>query len=154
MATDTSTTPGIEDALRTRLLDFEPLDGRATLRTRLAGRLYVNAAPDKAAYPYGVLRLKNRRSDRSMPGRELAELEVMLFGRPRTQGPEVEAAADLCDQAMLEYLDATHGLLGALAGLRNTMPPFATPADADVVQVVLTYTLILWPVFRTQYRDV
>jgi hypothetical protein len=160
--TDTSSTGGIEDALRTRLLSFQPLVGLDTLADVIGstvsgagsdGKLFWDEAPDDTTYPYGVLQLKNRRNTSDVPERTLVELEVMLFGRPRAQKATVEQAADLCEQAMLRYVDAMSGVLGCWGCLRNTLPVMTSPADREVVQVMLTFTLVVWPAYLTQYRD-
>jgi hypothetical protein len=43
--------------------------------------------------------------------------------------------------------------VAASTSTRNTLPPFKEPADADVVQVMLEYTLRVYPAYLTQYHD-
>lgn len=162
----TDSTSAIEVTLRQRLLTFTPLSGD-TLTTTLGvmdggngadGRLFWRRPPDNidaSAKPvrYGVLALKNRRRDAEQAERELAEFEVMLFARPDSQRAALEAAADVIEQAMLRYKDNSTGLMGVWAGLRNSLPPFPSPADRDVVQIQLVFTLVLWPAYKTQYHD-
>lgn len=151
----TTTTDLLETQLRNKLLDFVPLSG-ATLRARLGGgngRLWKDGAPDNAAYPFGVMRLINRLSRGEYNSeRETFDLELMLYGRPRTNAAAVEDAADVADQAMLRYKDASGGALTfSRARQRDTLPAFADPADREVVQVRLVYGLVVWSVLFTQY---
>jgi hypothetical protein len=168
----TETTVGLEAVLRTRLLEFVPLDGSGSVADELgatdggsgaAGKLFWNRAPDnidgRAAgstdpTAWGVLRLKNRRSGGDHGERDLMELEVMLYGRPTGQRALLEGIADRMDQAMLRYSDRSSGLVGTFPGrTRNTLPPFKEPAASDVVQVMLEYTLVVWPAYLIQYHD-
>jgi hypothetical protein len=169
VATDSTT--ALEAQLRTRLLTFEPLGGLTTVAAELGstesgagadGNLYWDRAPDNLdrtmaalSLPlrWGVLRLKNRRSDMENAEREVVELEVMLYGRPRNQKAVLEGVADRMDMAMRRYRDASSGFLGSIGKTRNTLPPFKEPADSDVVQIMLEYTLVLWPAYLTQYHD-
>lgn len=158
----TDSTSDLENAIRTRLLTFSPLAGLPladVLGTTVSGagsdgKLFWDAAPDNAGPRWGVLQLKNRRSDGDGQEKELAELELMLFARPRSQKATLEQCADLCDQAMLRYVDATSGVIGCWSRLRSTLPPFVSPADTEVVQIRCVYTLVLWPAYLCQYHDV
>lgn len=159
---DTETTTGLETALRSRLLTFEPLAG-SPLATVLGitesgagsdGKLFWDAAPDNIGPRWGILRLQNRRSSGDGWEQEVAELEITLFARPRSQKVTLELCADLCDQAMLRfrYTDAT-SVVGCWGRLRSTLPPFTGPADTEVVQIRLVYSLVFWLTYLTQYHD-
>lgn len=167
----TASTTALEATLKERLLTFEPLGGGATVADALGrtpsgsgqdGALYWERPPDNidqtlknAGLPlqWGVLRLTNRRASDENAEREVADLEVMLFGRPRSRKAALEGIADTMDQAMRRYRDAASGFLGCVGRTRTTLPPFAEPADNDVVQIMVTYTLVLWPAYLTQYHD-
>lgn len=167
----TESTTALEATLRTRLLEFEPLGGGGSVALELGstesgagqdGNLYWDRAPDNLdrlmsdlglPLRWGVLRLKNRRRSDENPERELAELEVMLYARPRSQKAALEGIADRMDQAMRRYRDMTSGVVACWGATRNTLPPFKEPADNDVVQIMLEYTLVLWPAYLTQYHD-
>lgn len=168
----TDSTTDLERTLRTRLLEFEPMGGLGTVASVLGatdggagsdGKLFWDRAPDnidaRAAGStdptvWGVLRLKNRRQSGDHGERELMELEVMLYGRPRSQKALLEGIADRMDQAMLRYSDRTSGLVGTFPGrTRNTLPPFKEPAASDVVQIMLEYTLVVWPAYLIQYHE-
>jgi hypothetical protein len=167
----TDSTTGLEAVLRTRLLTFEPLDGSGTVASALGstqtgagsdGNLYWDRAPDNLdrimaaqgdPLRWGVLRLKNRRTGGDGMERDMMELEVMLYGRPRSQKAALDGVADRMDQAMLRYTDAASGLVGAWGRTRQALPAFKEPADSDVVQIMLEYTLVVWPAYLTQYSD-
>ena len=83
----TESTTALEAQLRTRLLTFAPLGGESTVADEIGstetgsgadGKLYWDRAPDNidATSPirWGVLRLKNRRSDMENAEREVVEL--------------------------------------------------------------------------------
>lgn len=168
----TESTSDLETTLRNRLLEFVPLGDAGTVADALGatdggagsgGKLFWNRAPDNidgratgstAPTAWGVLRLKNRRLGGDHGERELMELEVMLYGRPQNQRALLEGIADRMDQAMLRYSDRTSGLVGTFPGrTRNTLPPFKEPAASDVVQIMLEYTLVVWPAYLIQYHD-
>ena len=164
MSTDSTT--ALEAQLRTRLLTFQPLGGLTTVVDELGatdggsgidGKLYWDRAPDDidrtTPIRWGVLRLKNWRDIPGQSEGRLCELEVMLYGRPRSQKATLEGVADRMDQAMVRYVDAVNGLVATSASKRNTLPPFREPADADVVQIMLEYTLRVYPASLTQYHD-
>ncbi len=162
----TESTSATEDALRTRLLTFPALTDGATLaevlgRTELGngsdGKLFWDAAPDNVTKNgdarWGLIRLQNRRSEGDGQERERAELEVMLFARPRNQKATLERCADLCDQAMLRYVDASRGMVACWSRMRSTLPPAVAPVDSEMVQIRLVYMLVLYPSYLTQYHD-
>jgi hypothetical protein len=167
----TDSTTGLEAVLRTRLLTFEPLDGSGPVASALGstqtgagadGNLYWDRAPDNLdrimaaqgdPLRWGVLRLKNWRDIPGQSEGKLTELEVMLYGRPRSQRATLQGVADRMDQAMVRWVDAESGVVAASTSTRNTLPPFKEPADADVVQVMLEYTLRVYPAYLTQYHD-
>ncbi len=152
----TTSTTAIEDQLRTRLLTFEPMGGGSTLSTLLSDRLYITQAPDDVDQSaWAVMRLKNRRTDPETAGeRERAELEVQFFARPRSRESALNAMADVVDAAMLRYRDHSAGVVASQHRLRHTLPVMGGPVDREVVQIVCTYGLILWPTYLTQYNDV
>jgi hypothetical protein len=77
----------------------------------------------------------------------------MLYGRPRSQRALLEGIADRMDQAMLRYKDSASGLIGAWGRTRQALPPFKEPAASDVVQIMLEYTLVVWPAYLIQYSE-
>lgn len=172
MAIDTSTTQGIYDAVRARLLTFVRISGGSTLDTLLralptnpvtysaagTARLYVGGPPDTLVYPYGMIMLGPRVGDGEHHGeREATELEVIFVHRPRSKFWELQVLADIADQAMLRWSDASDplgGFLGSKGRVRQTIPqaPIGSPADRDVVQEMIRYPIISWPHFLNQYH--
>jgi hypothetical protein len=161
-------TAGLLASLRTRLLTFERLEGESLadiLGTTengagIDGKLYLVQAPDNITKPenspsrWGVMRIKNRRTGGTeQSARDLIELEVMLFARPRSQQAAMEEAADACDEAMLRYQNLDADLVGNWGRLRNTLPVMTEPADREVVQIRLMYTLVVYPDHLTQYHS-
>jgi hypothetical protein len=167
----TESTTDLESTIRTRLLSFAPLNGNGTVADDLGmtgtgsgigGKLFWGRAPDDIdarlsgstdPIRWGVLRLKNRRSDNENGEREQMELEVTLFGRPWNQRVTLERIADTMDAAMLRWRDADNGLVFKQDRIRHSLPPFKEPADSDIVQIMLEYTLVVWRADLIQYHD-
>jgi hypothetical protein len=167
----TESTTGLEAVIRSRLLEFEPLGGIGSVAIELGstesgagqdGNLYWDRAPDNLdrimatlglPLRWGVLRLKNWRDIPGQSEGKLTELEVMLYGRPRSQRATLQGIADRMDQAMVRWVDAENGVVASSTSTRNTLPPFKEPADSDIVQVMLEYTLRVYPAYLTQYHD-
>lgn len=153
MAT-TSTAAAIQQ-LRTRLLTFAPMGGGATLNTRLGGRLYIGRAPDNTpSFPYGVMRLINQRQPGAYNGdKEEADLELMIYGNTVAQAQALEDAADVADQALLRYKDATSGLIFGRERLRDSVSGTGDPVLAAFLAVRCLYPVSIWPIFLTQYAS-
>ena len=156
MSTDSS--DNLHTQIRNQLLTFAPRGGGATLNTQLGGvatndgRLYKSQAPDTVLYPFGVMRLINRHTGGEYNGeRESFDVEIMLFGRPRSQGKTIEDMADVFDQAMLRYRDGSSGILFSRSRQRDTVPQPMDSADREVVQIRLAYSGKAWPLFLTKY---
>jgi hypothetical protein len=155
----TSSSDFMHSQIRDQMLTFVPKGGGATLNTTLGGtgtndgRLYKSQAPDTVNYPFGVMRLINRVTGGEYNGeREAFDVEIMLFGRPRSQGKTIEDLADQFDQAMLRYKDGSAlGLVFSRSRQRDTMPAPVDPADREVVQIRLAYSCKAWPLYLTKY---
>jgi len=138
--------------IRTRLLSFVPMGGGSTLATLLGSRLYESQAPETATFPYGVFRLTNRLETDGFAGmRESADLEVMFFDRPRSRAEALDLIADVADQALLSWAQATDGITFARFRLRDTLPPAPEPMDRELVVIRQVFPVVLWPTYRTQY---
>lgn len=143
--------------IRTRLLTFVPKSG-GTLLSKLGGgtldtaRLWRDAPPDTASYPFAVMRLINRVTRREYNfEKEPLDVEIMFYGRPRAQAQLIEDCADVADQAMLRWREPIGGLFYSRERSRDTLPPPVEPADREVVQVRCVYSLAVWPTYLTQY---
>jgi hypothetical protein len=150
MAVSTATTDALYDAIKIRLLTFDPPGAQATLAAQLSGGLSFVAPPDSAPTPYGAIRLADIRHRRSQRGRITAELELMLIHRPRAKSRELERLADIADQAMHDWTDATNGMIACTAYRRQTLPPFKE-SDPELVQIRCLYDLVIYPAYLTQY---
>lgn len=138
-------------AIRTRLLGYDPT-GRAALGQLLTGGLYSIEAPDKASYPFGVLRLMNRRTGPGDDGRlrEKGELQVTLYGVPRTSFDTIETAMDVIENALYGWntdADGTFTIRGML--IRATLPGYQSPENREILSVRATWVYTWWPSYRT-----
>ncbi len=144
----TTSTEALTQQLRTRLLTYQPPAAAATLTARIGGRLYIDWPPDRAVFPYGIMRLMNGDRDGAYNGERMtAEMEVQLYSNTRVNAVALEGMADVCDMAMLKYVDAGSGLVFSRQGRRDTLPPPSDPADREVVTIRLVYPLRVWPLF-------
>jgi hypothetical protein len=145
----TASTTAILDAVRLALLDFENVNG-VTLRDTLGESLYRNRAPGNLTFPYGTLRMNTRRTS-GYSGRRLSgTLEVLLYGRPSSQIDEISDCADLCEQAMLDYVNASPGGLLFTADVqRDELPPAGSPVDSETITIRLVFALAIWPAYLT-----
>lgn len=113
-------------------------------------RLYIVRAADDIGFPYGVMRLETTNAGDHHGLRLEGMLEIQLFGRPWTQGDDIEHAADLVEQAMYAFLFNSDGLAFCHGKQRQTLPPGIDPADSEVYTVRLVFTLAIWPAYLTR----
>lgn len=148
-------TTNLYGAIRTRILGFDPTGADVTLASALlTGGLHTLAPGDNAVFPYGALRLQNRRNggrdDSSLS--EEGQLELLLFGRPRGQLITIERVADIAEEALLNWhTDAVGWFTVREMENRTTMPYYPKPADNEIVQVRVVWRYTWWPTYRTQY---
>lgn len=143
---------------RTRILSFNPAGADVPLQgALLIGGLHTHSAPDAATYPYGVLRLQNRRNNNRDDASfsEEGELELILVSRPRASIVTLERIADIVEEALLNYATDAVGWWDVRELVnRTTMPPYPSPADAEMVQVRLLWRYTWWPLYRSQYAGI
>jgi hypothetical protein len=153
-------TTSLERTARTRLLTFVP-SSASTLATLLGstasgagsdGKLYLNQAPDDVTGFWGVMRL----IDYSQQGTDggfmvRGALEVMLYGRPRSQQSAVERMADVVTEAWnhYSYTEATGRCLVARDVSNRATVPYQAPADRDLVAVRQLLLFMATPSFLT-----
>lgn len=142
----TATTSSTMVLIRNRILGFSY--GGVTVASLLGTRLYQDGVPDAPTYPFAVLRLLNE-STTSEYGdgiRSTADIEVMVFDRPRTQLTRARTLADLIDGALNQwtFAGAEQGFLKVTGRRRDTLPQGSGDVDREVVQVWLTYSTVLW----------
>lgn len=150
----TTSTAAVIQQVRSRLLAFVPASG-TTLSVKLGGKLYIGKAPDNATvFPYGVMRLINQRQPGAYNGdREEADVEFLVYGNTMAQAQAIEDAADVADQALLRYKDASSGLVFARSRLRDSVSPSEDPAVGQFLAVRCLYSVSIWPIFLTQYAS-
>jgi hypothetical protein len=154
----TSSTENVLAAIRTRLLAFTAADD-ATLGDTIGTRLWLFAPPGGVAnqWPFGILRPLPLRRDGAYNGeRWEGAVELMLWSRPRTaaNAKALEAAADIAEAAFLRWAsDDADGIVFSRGGTRATLPVPVEPADRDTYTIRLTFDVIAWPAYLTQYHD-
>lgn len=145
-------------AIRTRLLTYDPLGSEPALShaSLLNGRLYTLEAPDDAVSPFAVQRLQSRRTGPGDDGRlrERGELEMQVFGRPRSALLLIERIADIMEEALHGWNVDTDGLLTIRSMVsRETLPPFQSPENREIVRVRVVWGYTWWPLYRTQLAN-
>ena len=145
----TVSTDAIYQLLIARLLTYVDPDGHTLGDANALGtRLYRITAPDNVSGGalYGVLTLQSPQLPEGTDGLKLtAQLELMLFGRPRSQQAVVEGLGDRALSALLTYRDASSGLVWFENAVAQSLPRFAAPADSDLVQVRVLAKLHCYP---------
>lgn len=157
MASDTSGYSEIYSLLRTRILTFVAPGGAtwATLSGAAVGvgndaRVWQDVPPvGVSTWPYAVIRLVNDVTSGPYQERIRFDLEVMIYGRPRTQMDKVRDLADLVDGALKQYSYSGVGFLRITGRMRNVPPPGSGDADAEVVSARLLFSGFAWPRFLT-----
>jgi hypothetical protein len=147
-------TTNLYGAIRTRILDFDPTGSDGPLRSSLRGGMHTHSAPDNVPFPFALVRLQNRRNGRLDDSslEEEGEVEILMFGRDRQQLVTVERAMDIAEEALLNWhTDATGWFTLRELVSRNTMPPYRSPAEAEIVQVRAVWRYTWWPTYRSQY---
>lgn len=150
----------IEQTIRTRLLTFTPLSG-TTLATLIgsttggagsSGKLYLSQAPDDVTGFYGVMRLIDM-PQQGLDGGFMVRglLELILYGRPRSQQSAVERMADIVTEAWnhYRYTEATGRCLVARDVTNRATIPYEAPADRELVAVRLLLPFMATPSFLT-----
>lgn len=115
-------------------------------------RVYVSQAPDAAVYPYAVIRKINAMSAPEYNNtRENFDLELMIFGRPRSSEQVVEGLADVAIQSLLGWRESgpTLGLTFARTYQRDSLSPPPDPGDRELVQVRIVIPCATWPRYLT-----
>ena len=145
----TQSTNEILETMRSALLDFENANGGA-LKDIIGDNLYRRAAPAGAPYPYGVMRLSTRRTNGYSGLRLSSRLELQLYGRTSAQGEDISDAGDLCEQAMLSYVNASNGGLSFTADVqRDELPEGGAPVDSETCVIRIAFSLAIWPAYLT-----
>lgn len=139
----TASWTGVLQIARSRLLTFTPPSG-GTLATRLGstvtgsgsdGKLFLDQAPDKIEGLWAILRLIDAPVQGFDGGNLIrAQLELILYGRPRKMAAQVRACADVAQQAWRHYsYTETNGVFIADAVTSRFTIPYTEPADRELV---------------------
>lgn len=153
----TTSTAAIYTQLRNRVLGFIPVNGNPVSGS-LGSRLYVMQSPDVSqttTFPYAVMRLSNNKTNvGGATDRQEMDLEIQLYSKPRSQQAVLENIADTIDASLLRYTDASSGLMFSRNRTRDSIKPLGEPVDREIVTIYLSYHLIVWPVYLTQYAGI
>lgn len=140
-------TSDFEKALVARVLAYTNGAGDS-VNTFCAGRVYVGVAPDNAAAPRVVLRIRRAESDAEVANlRERILVEINTHHRPRAKAQEAEYIADLAEEAILSwrYRSVTGDLAYGQGRTRETMQADTNPAGRDRVHVQKVVVVSSWP---------
>lgn len=139
------------ETLRTQLLNFvSPAPGAVSIASLINKRFWITQAPDKASYPYGVMRIPERRNRRPPRYRNEIDVEVQFFGRKRSDMQLIDQMADTAEQALIGFMIADQGAGMIQTCQRNEVIYDNDPADREIMQVRLlfsgyVYVAYLWP---------
>ena len=150
MAGTTVDTLAVARAMRLRLLTYRSATGAPTLAERLSGGLHRGSPPDNADFPYGAFRVLNLRPHPVDGPYFVADVELMLFYRPRSDGDALQDATDVAVEALTTYDDDPASLADGVFQVdvrdRDELPPFTESADPEVIQSRVTFSVVLFPV--------
>jgi hypothetical protein len=139
--------------IRQRVLDYDPMGADMPLRVTLGARLYTLEPPDNALFPFATQRLRFRSTGAGDDSRlrERAEIEFMIYGRPRTSLAACERIADIIEESLLHYNTQAIGHL-TIRGLvsRETLSAYQSPENREIVQIRTVLSLTFWPTYRSQ----
>lgn len=145
----TKSTNEIVETLRSAFLDFQNANGDS-LKDIIGDNLYRRTAPANTPFPYGTMRYSAQRTRGYSGLRYDAKLEVQLYGRTSAQGEDISDAADLCEQAMLAYVNAAPGgLIFSDNVQRDELPEGGAPVDSETCTIRIAFSLAIWPAYIT-----
>jgi hypothetical protein len=111
-------------------------------------KMYRYSAAANAVYPYAVFSL---RSPKLAPGdnslKLLYDFEGFIWNRPRSTQAATQNLGDTWAAYLTTLRDATSGLLYCTDVRAESLPQMSSPADANIVQVLVRATLNVWPTF-------
>jgi hypothetical protein len=161
----TASWTGVLQIIRNRLLTFTPTGGGTTLATRLGststgsgsdGKLFIDQAPDTVTGLWAVLHVIDA-PESGFDGGFLirAQVELMIYGRPRSSQATVKSCADVVAEAWhaFYYSEAGGHVSGTGVLNRSTIPYTSDPADRDLVAVRLVLGVRCTPIFLTRYAS-
>ena len=177
---NTDSTTRLLQTIRTALLSWVPLShpatGTATLGELLGAeevasdgdmdeaRMYLNAPPENAPYPYSIIRLQGSFPSGDDAGMQLrGQIEVQLLDWPRSESKTyagIELSADIAISAMADLIEQCWRDFASLAigdaivakriAIRNDVP-YTEPADRELVLTRLLLPFYATPAYQAQY---
>jgi hypothetical protein len=141
----------IFQTIRARVLAFETLSGE-TVGDDVEARFYYASAPSPGptTYPCLVGRLINQQITPGL-ARLRADLELMVYDRPRARQLAAATIADRVTAALLSYRDGSSGFLLVTPRSRDSLEPTPPPGDRELVQIRMTFEVIAYPALLSQY---
>ena len=140
-----ATYANIEQSIRTRLLTFTPSSG-STLAVLLgsttsgagsSGKLYLDQPPDDVTGFYGVMRFVDLPVVGADGGGMVKGIcEVILYGRPRSQGAAMKRMGSVVLEAWKDFSDTTAGSARCLYARDVTnaaLIPYTDPNDRELL---------------------
>lgn len=111
-------------------------------------RMYRYAAAANAVYPYAVFSLRSpqvAQGDNSL--KLLYQFEGFVWNRPRSTQAATQNLANTWAAYLRTLRDTTSGLMYCTDVREESLPAASSPADANIVQVLVRATLHVWPSF-------
>lgn len=140
-------------ALRTRILTYVPTGGQQTVPQLLTGGVFSVEAPDKTTYPFALIRLQNRTTGAGDDGRlrERGTIQIVAYGRPRADFDTIETAMDVMENALYGWNTTDAAGLLTIRGIdqRDTLPPYQSPENREIISVRCLWDYTYWPAYRT-----
>lgn len=152
---------GVLQAIRTRLLTYQPPASASTLAVLLGstsvgagsdGKLFLNQAPDSISGFWAILRLIDAPQTGLDGGFMIrATCELQFFAQGRKNQAAVERMADTALQAWTGWLDtdAAGNCIAARDITNRFAVPYEDPADRELVQIRMLLPFMTTPAFLT-----
>lgn len=129
-------------------LAFVSAGSGVALGASLSNRLYRQAAPKDAAFPFAVFSLRSpQQPDGDQALKVNYQLEAFFFNRPRSTQAETEGYADTFASYLRTLRDASNGLVYVTDVVAESLPHTSSPADSNIVQIRVTAVVHAWPAF-------
>jgi hypothetical protein len=143
----TETTDRLYATLLDWILQYTNHNG-VNLNAALGGRVYRQQPPADVAYPYALFAFRSPQLPADYQELKIVySLEAMIVNRPRATQPETEGFGDLFARALRGFVASGSGFVRVTDVVTESLPPFSTPADSNVVQVRVTAKLHAFPLF-------
>lgn len=148
----TTSQSAVIETIRARLLSYT--FGGTDINTLTAGRVYIDWPPDNAPFPCAVMRIANWQRHPDFSVARMFTVEIMVYGRGRNaaNARTVKQIADLCEQALETFMEASADL-GLTWGddhiERETVPPPTEEFDREVMAERLAASGVCYPRYLT-----